>query len=172
MHTQSYYRGLAYAVIRAVGAWEPGMERSLGSFRWGLGGTLGTISMQYSASRTPGCKHPPPTHNTQTPNSTAWRDFKERWGTTRVSELKATATTAPALLAAAAADGEAAAQVIWTLAALSEASPALRGALAATGLDPAAPKVAALRASGGGAAGDYGWCAAALADAIKRGGSK
>lgn len=115
---------------------------------------------------------PPHTHNTQTPNSTAWRDFKERWGTTRVSELKATATTAPALLAAAAADGEAAAQVIWTLAALSEASPALRGALAATGLDPAAPKVAALRASGGGAAGDYGWCAAALADAIKRGGSK
>jgi hypothetical protein len=33
MTPQSYFKGTAFATIRALGAWEPGMERTIGGFK-------------------------------------------------------------------------------------------------------------------------------------------
>jgi hypothetical protein len=106
-------------------------------------------------------------HNPTQPNpSSAWREYKERWGADAIADYKTAHTTAPQLLAAAASEPRLAAQLLWTLEVLSDGCAPLAAALKGAGIEVGAGKLLALRTGGGGA--DEKWCVEVLKAALNK----
>ena len=80
----------------------------------------------------------------------ALKAFKETFGADALPRLRAAHASAPALVAAALEEPHLAAQALWALLALADASPQLAAALARAGVDAAAPALKSLRAEGAG----------------------
>jgi len=107
---------------------------------------------------------PKPPHPTQ---SAAWREFKERWGSTSLSDYKTNLPTSEKLLAAAATDAHLAAQMLWTLEVLADGCPQLAASLKRAGVVVGSGPLLALRTASS-EDDDEGWCIKVLQVARQR----